>query len=442
MKQALAGVVTLSPRPNYLESWPVKTFEYMHASLPVVASNFPFWKKLLTPHQCAVFVDPTNPERIAEGLCWILENPKTARAMGARGRCAALRYYLWKDQSKVLLREYHKIEQKIKKEKDEKPGKSNSGCIRIGAVVLPQVLTNSFLVYLAAFIGFVLGACRDILIISQAGDSKKIFDLLYVSGISSLICVNTITFSRNYPDPSKILTFCIIGVALSSGFGWWIFRQPFEIGLCITITLLWIMGGLYSKRLLLRLRMFSSRIREALASGITSLCILLGFTGKLSIVIGVIGGTLFAFFKSQEKKLATDQQENENKKSKHKVLVKDIILINCSTLIILLWALQINNSDETLLGHRIGNWARISMYLYQLIVIGSVAFIPFLSTIKKGSRNGLFLSIALCLLAVSVFLQNKISLLVVPTLAVFVHIFAIQRTLSFPKQQAAPNITN
>ena len=114
MKQALAGVVTLSPRPNYLESWPVKTFEYMHASLPVVASNFPFWKKLLTPHQCAVFVDPTNPERIAEGLCWILENPKTARAMGAQGRCAALRYYLWKDQSKVLLREYHKIEQKIK----------------------------------------------------------------------------------------------------------------------------------------------------------------------------------------------------------------------------------------------------------------------------------------------------------------------------------------
>src|SRR5690606_30447438 len=47
LKIAKLGLVVLLPSPNYMESFPVKIFEYMGAGLPVVASNFEFWKQFV-----------------------------------------------------------------------------------------------------------------------------------------------------------------------------------------------------------------------------------------------------------------------------------------------------------------------------------------------------------------------------------------------------------
>ena len=42
LSDSIAGIVTLKPIINYLDSLPVKMFEYMAAGLPVIASDFPF----------------------------------------------------------------------------------------------------------------------------------------------------------------------------------------------------------------------------------------------------------------------------------------------------------------------------------------------------------------------------------------------------------------
>ncbi|MCS7232323.1 MAG: glycosyltransferase family 4 protein, partial [Elusimicrobiota bacterium] len=67
------GIVTLHPSINYIDSLPVKMFEYMLGSLPVIASNFPLWKKIVEDNNCGICVDPLNPKEIANAIKYILD---------------------------------------------------------------------------------------------------------------------------------------------------------------------------------------------------------------------------------------------------------------------------------------------------------------------------------------------------------------------------------
>ena len=40
LKRSKVGIVTLYPKINYLDSQPVKMFEYMAAGIPIIASDF------------------------------------------------------------------------------------------------------------------------------------------------------------------------------------------------------------------------------------------------------------------------------------------------------------------------------------------------------------------------------------------------------------------
>ncbi|UPT66162.1 MAG: glycosyltransferase [Sphingobacteriales bacterium JAD_PAG50586_3] len=106
---ALAGLVVLHPLDSYKQALPIKMFEYAAAGVPVIASNFPFWEKLINAHQFGLTVSPTNPQEIAKAIAELLGNPTLAARLGANGKVAVENHFNWKTEEHKLLDLYNKL---------------------------------------------------------------------------------------------------------------------------------------------------------------------------------------------------------------------------------------------------------------------------------------------------------------------------------------------
>ncbi len=113
LAQARVGLLTLYPTPKYLASYPTKLFEYMAAGVPVVASDFPVWRRFVDEARCGLLVDPQDPGAIAEAIRWLLEHPDEAAAMGARGREAVGAWYSWEQEARTLLAFYEDLRTRL-----------------------------------------------------------------------------------------------------------------------------------------------------------------------------------------------------------------------------------------------------------------------------------------------------------------------------------------
>jgi glycosyltransferase involved in cell wall biosynthesis len=107
LNESVAGLVTLHPIINYLDSLPVKMFEYMAVGLPVIASNFPLWEKIIKGNQCGLCIDPLDPHAIASAIDYLITNPEEAEQMGRNGQKAVLEHYNWDNEEKKLLDVYN-----------------------------------------------------------------------------------------------------------------------------------------------------------------------------------------------------------------------------------------------------------------------------------------------------------------------------------------------
>lgn len=106
MKAAHIGVSTLYPIPNYLESLPVKAFEYMACGLPIIMSPFPFWRKLFG--ECALFADPLSAPEIAERIDSLTADPALRERLAEKGRAVVLEK-CWENDEALLLQLYKKL---------------------------------------------------------------------------------------------------------------------------------------------------------------------------------------------------------------------------------------------------------------------------------------------------------------------------------------------
>lgn len=109
LERSMAGLVTLHPISNYIESLPVKMFEYMASGIPVIASNFSLWRGIVEGNTCGLCVDPLSSKEIAEAIDFLVSNPDKAQAMGENGKRVVLEKYNWSIEEGKLISFYEDI---------------------------------------------------------------------------------------------------------------------------------------------------------------------------------------------------------------------------------------------------------------------------------------------------------------------------------------------
>ncbi len=109
MHSAAIGLMCLQPLHGYEDTSPNKLYEYMSAGLPMIASDFPLWKDDLEKEQTGLAVDPTDPQAIAGGIDFLLENPALRQKMGENGKRLFREKYSWETQESKLLGLYKKL---------------------------------------------------------------------------------------------------------------------------------------------------------------------------------------------------------------------------------------------------------------------------------------------------------------------------------------------
>lgn len=112
MMSAHAGLVLFHPAPNHTESQPNKLFEYMAAGLPIIASDFPFWRALIAGEGCGLLVDPLDPAAISRAMIAVTQDPTEAAAMSRRGRAAVFERLNWSTEGARLVDFYTRLAEK------------------------------------------------------------------------------------------------------------------------------------------------------------------------------------------------------------------------------------------------------------------------------------------------------------------------------------------
>jgi glycosyltransferase involved in cell wall biosynthesis len=103
------GFVTLYNVKNYSNSKPVKMFEYMAAGIPVIASNFPLWEKIIEDNDCGICVDPYNINEILKAVKFLFQNDNITKKMGENGRKLIENKMNWEKQAKILISLYNNL---------------------------------------------------------------------------------------------------------------------------------------------------------------------------------------------------------------------------------------------------------------------------------------------------------------------------------------------
>lgn len=111
VKRCALGLTLLDNQGQYMktDNLPTKTYEYMYLGLPVVMSDAPYWKKVLSKYPFGIAVDPRDYKKVAEAIIEILDNQVLYNDMVSEGRKAILESMNWESDSKQLVTFYESL---------------------------------------------------------------------------------------------------------------------------------------------------------------------------------------------------------------------------------------------------------------------------------------------------------------------------------------------
>ena len=92
---AMVGVLPFRPTQHICITLANKLFDYMGASLPIVATDVPPMRRVLNETGAGVLVPPRNPASLARAILRLLDDQELRRQLGRAGRRAVETRYAW-----------------------------------------------------------------------------------------------------------------------------------------------------------------------------------------------------------------------------------------------------------------------------------------------------------------------------------------------------------
>jgi glycosyltransferase involved in cell wall biosynthesis len=108
MSASIGVVIVLRTSLNNYYATPNKLYEYIHAGLPVVSSNFPALKEVVEGYQLGCTFDPEEPESIAAAINQVLADEHRYDTM-RKNALEAAKIFNWENESRKLLEIYRRL---------------------------------------------------------------------------------------------------------------------------------------------------------------------------------------------------------------------------------------------------------------------------------------------------------------------------------------------
>lgn len=93
----------------FLQNLSTKAYEYMMMKMPYITSDFDYNKKIVDEYKCAIYVDPSDADAIAEAIKYLVNNPEIAKSIGENGKKLVDEKYSWSNDEKRLYDLYGKL---------------------------------------------------------------------------------------------------------------------------------------------------------------------------------------------------------------------------------------------------------------------------------------------------------------------------------------------
>lgn len=107
LREADLGLCMLLPIPNYTQSMATKIYEYMTIGLPVIASDFPLWRKLLCGEkQAGIVINPLNIKEASIKIGDLLLNQEKLETLSNNGTYLIKNEFNWQIEGNKLLMFY------------------------------------------------------------------------------------------------------------------------------------------------------------------------------------------------------------------------------------------------------------------------------------------------------------------------------------------------
>jgi len=371
---------------TYQTSLPVKLFEYMRQGRFVIAQNFKTISNIINKHDCGMLINFENTNEIIEALNYSFQNLTNIKKKGLLGIDAIRTEYNWNREFIRLDKFYNDTYLKKNKNINKNRFQNLSSFFSLSFFLhlASKIASNKklFFIYLAAVISFLTTLLRDFYIINYTSFSQIFFIILYITSIASSFSINAITLNSDQSRLGNILVLCFLSFFII----YFLFRYHAELLLgyqinffyLYSIILFWIIGSMFGRHILdMNLNFFIARSREALSSIIFLFLIFFGINLFVSFLVAVAIGTLslLVYLIINKKNYISNLFINFTKNLNiSKILFTNILFSNLSILLIYLWALYFSGIEAYYFDISSVTLSRLSVYLFQIITLGSVYF--------------------------------------------------------------------